>query len=102
MACGIPCLVPEYSALAEWPNGAVEYMAVDEIPEYNTAQINTKFRRFNLESFIEKAEYLYQNKAYRKELGKKAYRLATKSEFEWKNIANEFHAVFQKVIKQNG
>ena len=102
MACGLPCIIPQYSALAEWPNGGVEYISVDPKPEFNTAQVNTIFRQFNLESFIEKSEKLYNDAAYRKELGKKAYRLATKSEFEWKNIANEFHAVFQKVIKQNG
>lgn len=100
MACGLPCLVPNYSALSEWPKGAVEYVDINYSipPEYNMAQVNTKFRKPLLESFIEKAELLYNDKDYRKKLARKAYMHVLNPEYEWSNIAKEFEKVFEKVI----
>lgn len=100
MACGLPALVPNYSALGEWPKGAVEYVDINYNipPRYNMAQVNTKFREPLLDSFIEKAELLYNDEKYRKNLGRKAYMHVISKEYEWSNIAKEFSNVFERVL----
>lgn len=102
MACAIPCLIPNSSALAEWPNGGVEYIDVDtSIPFVNTGGVNTIMDTPKLESYIEKMELLYNNAAYRKDLGKKGWKLVTKDRFKWSTVAEQFDAVFNKALERH-
>jgi len=99
MACGIASIVPRSSALAEWPNGAVQYVEIiPDLPNVNPGMVNTIMDTPELTSYITGMEQLYNDPVYRKELGKKAYKLATKSALEWPNIAKQFDAVFERVL----
>jgi glycosyltransferase involved in cell wall biosynthesis len=101
MACGTPCLLPYSSALAEWPNGGVEYYDVyEDMPFVNTGGVNTIMDTPRLDSFIEKMEKLYTETQYRRDLGYKGYKLVTSSKYQWKEIANQFHDVFKKVLNE--
>lgn len=95
MACGMPALVPNYSALAEWPNGAVEYMQVHDTPWANINNIDTIHRFIDVDTAVEKLEYLYQNKTRRDELGQLAVKHVTQKHFMWKNIAERFNQIFK-------
>ena len=100
MACGIPSIVPRSSALAEWPDNAVEYVEViPDLPTVNPGMVNTIMDTPDLNSFITGMEKLYNDAEYRKALGKKGYKVATRKVFDWKEIAMKFHAVFETVIK---
>lgn len=102
MACGIPSIVPRSSALAEWPKGAVEYVDVlEDMPFVNFNQVNTIMDTPSLDSFVEKAELLYNDAEYRKNLGYAAFKKATQTQFKWDVIAVQFEAVFNTVIKGN-
>lgn len=98
MACAVPCIVPRASALAEWPKDGVAYMdLLQGYPNVNPGGVNTVMDTPKIESFIDQMDHIYTDEAYRKELGVKGYKVATKSKFNWKNIADQFHAVFEKV-----
>ena len=98
MACGIPTIVPNYSALSEWPKGAVHYVDVDETPWMNTNDIDTEHRFMNVASAVEALEYVYQQTEYRKELGIKARNHMEKKCFRWQEIAKHFDSVFKSVL----
>jgi glycosyltransferase involved in cell wall biosynthesis len=95
MACGIPNIVPEYSALGEWPRGGVHYTQISRIPDYTTKGLNTRGGIPDIDSTIQALELLYNNEQYRKELGQKGYLIATQAQFDWKNIAAQFETVFR-------
>ena len=98
MACGIPTIVPNYSALSEWPQGAVHYVDVDETPWMNPNDIDTEHRFMNVASAVEALEYVYQQTEYRKELGIKARKHMEKKCFRWQEIAKHFDGVFKSVL----
>jgi len=106
MACGIPQIVPNYSALGEWcrdENGVpvVEYTDISPIPFFNTRGLNTRGGIPDMESTINALDKLYRDAKYREELGAKGYRLVNQQKFEWRNIAREFEKVFE-VAHKNG
>jgi D-inositol-3-phosphate glycosyltransferase len=96
MACGVPALVPNYSALTEWPNGAVEYVKVHDTPWMNINNIDTHHKFIDVDDAVEKLEYLYQNKERRDELGKLAVKHVTQKKFMWKEIAAQFNTILHQ------
>ena len=99
MACGVPCIVPEYSALAECPNGAVAYVPVDETPWMNPNNIDTMHRFINVQATVDMLERLYQDKVTRDDLGIAAHKHATQKKFLWKNIAAQFNQTFKNALR---
>lgn len=96
MACKVPCLVPDYSALSEWPKGAVEYVKINRrAPWHNPQMLNTTHYFFDVDDAIERLEFLYQNKERRDELADRGYKLVTGKQFQWKNIAQQFQNLLQ-------
>jgi glycosyltransferase involved in cell wall biosynthesis len=96
MSCKVPCIVPEYSALSEWPRGGVHYIPVDRrAPWHNPQNVNTTHYFYHVDPAIEALEYCYQNPSYRKELAQKGYDIITKKEFLWKTIVGQFQELFQ-------
>lgn len=94
MACGIPQLVPEWSALAEWPRGAVSYAPIGA---YQAADnmITTIGGIADGSAFIREMDRLYQNPDLRDEMAKKALARATEARFKWDNIAVQFDQVLR-------
>jgi D-inositol-3-phosphate glycosyltransferase len=100
MACGVPTLVPNYSALADWPKGAVRYMEVDPTPWANPQDIDTIHRFVDVNDAIQQLEMLYQQKTLRDELGKRAYDHMTHERFDWKYIGSQFDQLFKAAKEQ--
>lgn len=99
MACGVPAILPEYSALAEWPNSGCFYVPVDDTPDFQGNQLNTVHKYPNIYWTIEALENLYTSTALRLELGKRALKVATDTKFNWKNISNQFLEIFMEGIQ---
>lgn len=96
MATKTPALVPNHSALAEWPNGAVHYINAPEIYA-STMALNTIHYIPDRESTIAGLQSLYESSIYRKELADKGYKLITQDTFNWRIIAQQFKDIFSKV-----
>jgi glycosyltransferase involved in cell wall biosynthesis len=100
MACGLPTLVPNYSALADWPKGAVQYANVDPTPWANPNDIDTIHRFVDVNDAIQQLETLYQLKTLRDELGNRAYDHMTQERFDWKYIGSQFDRLFKAAKEQ--
>lgn len=96
MACGIPTVVPQYSALAEWPKGAVTYVPVDEHPWANPSDVDTIHRFVDVDHAVETLEMMYQDPAYRKRMGHVAHEHMQQPMFSWDTIAHQFETIFTK------
>lgn len=102
MSCGIPSLCANSSALSEWPKGAVEYIdIIPDLPFVNQNGVNTIMDTISLDSFIEKAELLYTDEKYRKDLGFKGYMHMQQDQFKWNKIAQQFNTVFNSYARTN-
>lgn len=98
MAMKIPMIVPEYSALAEWARGGVHYTKISDIPYFSVNSVNTKGGVPDMQSTIDALETMYVDKDYREHIAQKGYDLATQAKFSWRNIAMQFHNVFNAAI----
>jgi glycosyltransferase involved in cell wall biosynthesis len=92
MACGIPQLMPRYSALAEWPNGAARY--VDCTTFAATPQtINTIGGIPDMQQTVAALTELYREPTLRAALGEAALKRATEERFQWSRIGEHFNRV---------
>lgn len=90
MACGIPQIVPDSAALAEWAVPAVK------IPCSRTLwhpEITTSGALVDHEPFVAALDALYRSKAERVRLGEEGIRHVRRPEFRWSNVARRFHAL---------
>jgi glycosyltransferase involved in cell wall biosynthesis len=94
MACGVPNIALAYSALGEWARGGIEYIQASDIPLFTSKGLNTRAALPDMQSTLNALEKLYNNAAYRLDLGRRGYNLVTQPQFEWSNIAKKFEDTF--------
>ncbi len=94
MATKTASLVPNHSALSEWPNGAVHYISAPNI-YVATNGLNTIHFVPDKESAIDGLHKLYTDDMYRNALAEKAYHHMQQEQFNWKVIAHRFMDIFK-------
>jgi D-inositol-3-phosphate glycosyltransferase len=90
MACGIPQIVPDSSALGEWATPAVK------IPCSRTLihpEINTIGALVDEAPFVAALQALYQTKAKRSRLAAQGLAHVRSEGFRWEDVAQQFHAL---------
>lgn len=90
MACGIPQIVPDSSALAEWALPAVKIPCSRLLLN---PQINTTGALVDHEPFVAALHELYRDKAARARLSTQGVDHVSRGEFDWRGIARQFHAL---------
>lgn len=98
MACGVPQLVPEWSALAEWPRGAVRYVPVTSFAAA-AQQLNTIGGVADAQAFVAALDELYGNDLEREALGRRGRELVSRPEFRWSTIGQRFHEEVTALLK---
>src|SRR5690606_19600582 len=100
MACGVPQIVPEWSALAEWPRGGVRYVPVTS---YAAAaqQLNTIGGVADAAGFVAALEQLYRDDLAREALGRRGRELVSRSEFRWSAIGERFHVELTSLLERS-
>lgn len=88
MACGIPQIVPDSSALAEWAVPAVKIPCSRMLV---TPQINTTGALVDHEPFVNALQTLYSSRKTRARLGAEGITHVRRKEYEWQSIARQFH-----------
>lgn len=96
MAVGCPVIIPDHSALSEWPEGNAEYMKCYPFPTLSDRGLNTIHNVVDMESAIESLHRLYMDKRYREELGKAGEAHIRSSKFNWENIAKTFLKIMEE------
>lgn len=101
MACGVPQIVPEWSALNEWCRFDDGSPAVLFVPctttLANTGGINTIGGVADEAVFVKNLNDLYNNEQLRKDFGKAAFNLITQPKFNWDSISKEFLRIFKSL-----
>jgi glycosyltransferase involved in cell wall biosynthesis len=100
MACGTPQIVPEWAALAEWPNGAVRYMPISSISA-TAGNINSLGGMVSEESVVNALHYLYKHPDVRQEYGELGRKLVNQPRYDWRNIGS-FLADYLSVYLSTG
>lgn len=93
MACGVPQIVPEFSALAEWPKGAVEYLPIEHY-EACAGNMNGIMGCTSKQAVVDALNRLYKDTARREFLSRAGLELVRQPRFNWDSIADEFDKVF--------
>lgn len=99
MACGVPQIVPEWSALAEWPRGGVHYVPCTSL-FVNTGGINTVGGIADKDQYTAALEKMYTDHEYRQEMAAKALDVARSPSFLWPNVAKKFDAALKPLVRQ--
>lgn len=87
MACGIPQVVPDWSALGEWPEDAV--VAVPCSNRVVTPNgVNVVGGVPDRDAFIEAMDSLYRQPRVREAYARDGLKLVSRPEFDWGNIGN--------------
>ncbi len=97
MACGIPQIVPDSSALGEWATPAVK------IPCSRTLihpEINTTGALVDEAPFVDALQVLYHSKATRSRLAAQGLEHVFSDAFRWKNVARQFRALLTAAPRQ--
>jgi hypothetical protein len=97
MACGIPQIVPDSSALGEWATPAVK------IPCSRTLihpEINTIGALVDEAPFVAALQALYQSKAARSRLSEQGLAHVRGETFRWKNVARQFQALLASIPRK--
>lgn len=97
-ACGVPQIVPEWSALQEWlVMGAIQVPCPDIM--VNTGGINTIGGIVKHEGVVDALNTLYRNPAMRVKLGIEGRELILNPMFDWRNIAGQFDSIIREVAR---
>jgi len=97
MACMRPPIVPRYSALGEWARGGVHYVECTSF-EITTKGIDTIGGVADREQTVSAIDMMYKDLDYRHHVAEEAYKVATQPQFNWDNIAKQFHLVLMESI----
>jgi len=97
-ATGAAQIVPRHSACAElWDGAAV--MLEPGFKVINEAVLTDAWL-VTPESVAEALEKLYSDREFLAEMSEKAFRKATRPEYQWGNISERWNALFQQVLVQ--
>jgi D-inositol-3-phosphate glycosyltransferase len=100
MACGVPCIVPEWSALGDWARGAAAM-----VPCTSTAlqtfspTVNVIGGIADERQFIAALDALYRDKSHRDMVGQLGLRRVSESRFRWGTIGERWIAALDAVLK---
>lgn len=102
MACGVPQIVPDWAALAEWGRTSQSDETMLYVPctgrQVNTGGINTIGGVVDKYKFIEALDSLYYDDQRRKEYADAGHKLVTHPSYSWSVIADEFDKVFRSLL----
>jgi D-inositol-3-phosphate glycosyltransferase len=95
MACGVPQLAPDWSALGEWARGAAVLVPVtghhglDGVPTIGGVVDEGRF--------VKELDRLYRHREYRAFVGDRCLERAREPRFQWTEIGRQFDAVLRGV-----
>jgi D-inositol-3-phosphate glycosyltransferase len=101
MACGIPQIVPDWSALGEWPEDAVLKVPCSEIsvtPKF----INTIGGVMDRGGAVNALGMIYQSEKLRSQLIEKGLELVSRPQYRWEAIGQQFSDEIDYVLEHMG
>jgi glycosyltransferase involved in cell wall biosynthesis len=96
MACGLPCVVPDFAALGEWASGAA-LLVNAPIPVRHCGGINTVGRVPKACDVADSLRLLYDHPDERRSLRQDGLALVAEPRYRWEAIAAQFDQVLRSV-----
>ncbi len=96
MACGIPQIVPDSSALGEWARPAVKIACSRTLIN---PEINTTGALVDEAAFVAALQSLYQSRAARSRLATQGLAHVRSESFRWENVSRQFHALLASATR---
>ncbi len=100
MACGVPQIVPDYSALGEWAKDAVHMVPVTATAAHIGKQSNCIGGIVDEQGFIEALDELYLSETLRARIGRAGLVRVSEKQFRWETIGERFAAALQGVTTE--
>jgi len=97
MACGVPQILPSWAALAEWANGAAQFVSCPTFACTPT-NINVVGGVPDMQEMVDSLELLYRNPNYRDELREIGLERVSRPEFRWQHIGQAFREILDNVL----
>jgi D-inositol-3-phosphate glycosyltransferase len=101
MACGVPQIVPDYSALGEWPEGKIYRVKCSGI-QAHPQHLNTLGGVVDKTDFIDGLDLHYECKHLCSTWGDIARRAVERDEFTWASVGRRFDAALRSVCGAQG
>jgi D-inositol-3-phosphate glycosyltransferase len=101
MACGVPQIVPDWAALAEWPRGAVRYVPISGMIATGD-RINSLGGIADESALVKELNGLYNNRAAARFIGNKGRDLVTQKQFTWESVSERLSAHITDVLAKVG
>ena len=98
MACRIPCIVPNWSALGEWAASAALMVPCTSFA-HTPGGINVMGGIPDEDEFINALNRLYLDRGMYRELGMAGYDLVSDDKYKWNNIAKRYCDALTKAVK---
>ena len=89
MACGVPNIVPDYSALGEWTGDGVCKVPCTAY-QASPGNINTIAGVVDKKMFIEAMDNLYRNDVLRQKIAEAGRKVVQDPKYKWSQIAGQF------------
>ena len=99
MAVGTPVILPNHSALGEWPRPNAVYMECYPFPQLTDRGLNTIHHVTEMESAISALHRVYTDSALRAELGQRSLAHMRQSKFSWNVIGKQFVEIIDGCFK---
>ena len=99
MSAGIPAILPNHSALGEWPRPNAMFMDCYPFPQLTDRGLNTVHHVTEMESAINALHTLYINRELRIDLGKRALAHMKQPKYSWSVIGNQFVEIINGCFK---
>lgn len=96
MACGVPNILPDWSAFGEWAKDAA-YLVPCTTTAATAQGVNVIGGVADREKFVEALDVMYRSRDMREEYGRRGRALVTEPRFAWSDVAERFHAVLTDV-----
>lgn len=97
MACEVPQIVGDWSALGEWPEDGVIKVACTSI-SVTPNNINVIGAIPDEEEFVRALHFLYSNRDAARKLGLRGRQVVSQPKFNWKNISLQFSEMLKAAI----
>lgn len=97
MACGVPCILPEWSGLGDWAKGAA-WMVPCTSTAIGPPFVNVIGGVVDQEKFIAALDALYRFPQYREQNGQAALERASQERFRWPIIGQQYLQVLANVL----
>lgn len=97
MACGVPCIVPDWSGLGSWARDAALFVPCPTTaigPPY----VNVIGGVADEEAFVDALDLMYRDKKAREMFSKLSLRLSNAQRFQWRDVGQQYLNVMSNVL----